>query len=100
MVTQREPVSGAPSLGQALEKMTGWPSPEKIYGELQRLNNNMEFLQPDIHKLANAFDGMSRGDLQNLTAALNKINLGDVMRVLNDFNHTNKLLYEKLWGKS
>ena len=90
---------GTPGLGEMAERFLGWPSPEKVLAELQRLNNNMELIQPDLHKLATAFDGMSRGDLQNLSAALNKVDLGNVMRVLNDFNATSKMIYEKLWPK-
>lgn len=99
MVSQRGQGTGPPGLGEAIEKMTGWPSPEKVLGELQRLNNNIELIQPDLHKLAQTFDSGGRTDLQNLSAALNKVDLGNVMRVLNDFNHTFKMIYEKLWGK-
>ena len=86
-------------MAEALVKMMGLPSPEKILGELQRLNNNLECLQPDLHKLATFFSGGGRDDLQNLTAALNKVDLGNVMRLLNDFNLTVKSIYEKLWPK-
>lgn len=99
MVTGGRQPGAAPGVGEAIEKMLGLPSPDKVLGEMQRLNNNLELLQPDIHKLANAFDGLGRNEISNLSAALNKVDLGNVMRVLNDFNQTSKMVYEKLWGK-
>jgi len=99
MVQPHEPSSGGPGLSEMIQKMTGWPSPEKILSELQRLNNNLECLQPDIHKLAAFLTGSGGADLQNLTAALNKIDMENVIKVINDFNNTTKSISEKLWPK-
>lgn len=99
MVQPGGPGSGGPGVVEMIQKLTGWPSPEKILGELQRLNNNLECLQPDLHKLATFFSGGGRDDLQNLTAALNKVDLGNVIKVINDFNNTAKSISEKLWPK-
>lgn len=80
-----------------MERFLGLPAPEKVLGELQRLNNNLEILQPDIHKLSTALDG--RAEISNLTAALNKVDVGNMLRIVGEFNHLGKQIYEKLWGK-
>jgi len=80
-------------------KMLGLPSPEKILGEMQRLNNNIELIQPDIHSLAKSMEGMSGADLRNLSAALGNLRAGDMMRMLNEFTQMGNQIYEKLWGK-
>ncbi len=84
---------------EALGKMMGLPSPEKVLGELQRLNNNIEIIQPDIHRLAQSLEGISGADIRNLSAALGNIKAGDLMRLLNEFNTLSGQIYEKLWGK-
>lgn len=99
MVTGNEHPGGASQVAETLGRMMGLPSPEKVLGELQRLNNNLELMQPDIHKLAVFLSGSGAHDLQNLTAALNQIKSGDLMRLLGDFNQLGKKIYEKLWGK-
>lgn len=99
MVNQRQVPPGGGAVGDMFERMTGWPSPEKVLSEMQRLNNNMEVIQPDLHKLAQAMDGLNRADIQNLTAVLGQVKMGDTMRVLNEFSALIRLVYEKLWGK-
>jgi len=91
--------AGAAQIAQALGKMFGMPSPEKVLGELQRLNNNIETIQPDIHLLAQALQGMSGADIRNLSATLGNIKAGDLIRLLNEFNTMSGQIYEKLWGK-
>lgn len=91
--------SGQPGVSEMMERFLGLPSPEKVIGELQRLNNNLEILQPDIHKLSLALDGLDKNQIANLTAALNGVNVGNAMRILNEFNHLGKQVYERLWGK-
>ena len=81
------------------EQFLGWPSPEKILAELSRLNTNMEVLQPDLHKLANSIEALTGPDVRNLTAALNKINAGDMLRAINQFNTLSGQISEKLWPK-
>jgi len=88
-----------PGLGKMAEQLLGWPDPQKVLGELQRLNNNMEMMQPDIHRLAQALEGISAPDIRNLSASLSNIKAGDLMRLLNEFNHLVGQIYEKLWGK-
>ena len=90
---------GASQVAEAFGKMMGLPSPEKVLGELQRLNNTIEIIQPDIHLLAQAFQGLSGADIRNLSAALGNIKAGDLMRLLNEFNLLSGQIYEKLWGK-
>jgi len=70
-----------------------------VLGELQRLNNNIEIIQPDIHLLAQALQGLSGADIRNLSATLGNIKAGDLMRLLNEFNLLSGQIYEKLWGK-
>ena len=81
------------------EQLLGWPSPEKVLAELQRLNTNIEVIQPDLHKLANSLDALMGPDIRNLTAALNKINVGDLLRAINEFNTLGSQISKKLWGK-
>jgi len=88
-----------PKVMESLGKLMGLPSPEKVLGELQRLNNNIEIIQPDIHRLAQALEGISGADIRNLSAALGNIKAGDLMRLLNEFNSLGSQIYEKLWGK-
>ena len=93
---------GQPStpLSEAMEKWLGIPAPERVLAELQRLNNNMEIMAPDLHKLANALDKMQGDDIRNLSAALNGIKAGDILRTLNSFTSLMQQIYERLWGKS
>jgi len=90
---------GTSQVAEALGKMMGLPSPEKVLGELQRLNNNIEIIQPDIHRLAQSLEGISGADIRNLSAALSNIKAGDLMRLLNEFNTLASQIFEKLWGK-
>ena len=86
-------------MAEYLGKMLGLPSPEKILEEMQRLNNNIEMIQPDIHRLAKSMEGMSGADLRNLSAALGNLKAGDMMRMLNEFTTLGNQIYDKLWGK-
>ncbi|MBA7606332.1 hypothetical protein ES703_13480 [subsurface metagenome] len=99
MVSGPHPGQPTPGLGKVAEQLFGWPSPEKVLFELQRLNNCMELIQPDLHKLANSLDALTGPDVRNLTAALNKINVGDLLRAVNEFNRIGSQISEKLWGK-
>jgi len=75
------------------------PSPEKLYAELLRLNNNIEQMAPDLHKLAEATQGPMGEDIRALAAALNGAKRGDMMRMLEEFNRVGAQFYERLWGK-
>jgi len=94
----QQPPGTSPAL-EAIGKMMGLPSPEKVLTELQRLNNNIEMIQPDIHRLAKSLEGISGDDIRNLSAALGNIKAADLMRLLNEFNTLSGQIYEKLWGK-
>ncbi|KKN35602.1 hypothetical protein LCGC14_0782120 [marine sediment metagenome] len=59
------------------------PSPDQLLAEIQRLNGNIEKLQPDIHILASSIDGLSPTDLRNLTNALQEPKLAETMKSLN-----------------
>jgi len=86
------PPAGRPDMAEALGKMLGVPSPEKVLGEMQRLNHNLEMLQPDIHLLAQAMQSISGNDIRNLSAALSNMKAGEFINLGNQ-------IYEKLWGK-
>jgi len=88
-----------PGLGEAFEKFLGLPNPGALLAELQRLNSNMEMLQPDLHKLADGLDKMKSDDIRNLSAALNNIKAGDILRTLNSFSILMQQIYDRLWGK-
>jgi len=98
MVGGMEPGSAQQGLGKMAEQLLGWPSPDKVFAELQRLNNNMEMLAPDLRKLAAALDGDRVTDIRNLTSALNAVKVGDMLRILNEFNRLGGQVYERLWG--
>jgi len=99
MVMGNQQPGAGPGLGKMAEQFFGWPSPEKILAELQRLNNNMEAIQPDLRRLAKSMEGMSADDLRNLAAALNGVRVGDLLRIMNEFIHLGNQIYERLWGK-
>ena len=99
MVQPHNTPPGGQQMADYAMKMLGLPSPEKILGEMQRLNNNIELIQPDIHSLAKSMEGMSGADLRNLSAALGNLRAGDMMRMLNEFTQMGNQIYEKLWGK-
>lgn len=94
------PGQPTPGLGEAMEKFLGIPAPGVVLTELQRLNNNIEIMAPDLHKLANALDKINSNDIRNLSASLNGINVGDAMRILNSFTTLMQQIYERLWGKT
>lgn len=71
--------------GSFLEMM-GFPSPDKVFAEMQRLNNNLEKMQPDLHKLAQATDGLSPTELRNLTQVLQSIRTPELLKALNESN--------------
>lgn len=94
------PGQPAPGVGEAMERLLGIPSPERVLVELQRLNNNIEIMAPDLQKLAKALDGLQGDDIRNLSAALNGVKVGDAIRVLNEFSGLARQIYDRLWGKT
>jgi hypothetical protein len=75
------------------------PSPEAMYKEIKRMNDNLERIQPDISKLANGIGTVNPQDLRNLTSAMQGIDASKFLLALNEANGTIKNLYNKLWGK-
>ncbi len=97
------PTSGHDAM-QSLQLLFGslskLPAPDKVFAELQRLNNNMERLQPDLHKLATSLDGFNANDLRTLGLQLQTMEVSKVLLVLNETNANINKLYNRLWGKS
>ena len=94
------PPGGQPGFGQVLDLLRNLPSPDKLYTEILRFNNSMEAMAPDLHKLAQATEGPMGADIRALAAALKGLDVGDLKRLLNEFNQLGGQIYERLWGKS
>ncbi len=92
------PPGATPGLAAILEGFLHMPSPEKLLTEIQRLNNNMEIVAPDLHKLAAALEGDKIADIKGLTDVLSKLDIGDLKRMLNEAIHLGGQVYERLWG--
>ncbi len=80
-----------PSASQMLQAVLGLPSPDKLYTELRRFNDNLERLAPDIRKVADSVEGLTADDVRNLTNALQAANLPAVATMLSHF-------YNRIWG--
>lgn len=96
------PNHGAPppgSLAEMFQRMTGWPSPDKLFAELQRLNNNMERLEPDLAKIAKSTDGLNPSEIRLLTQVLQGMNTSQMISTLKDVRDTIEKLIGKLWGR-
>ncbi len=93
--------------GGLMEQMTGLPSPEKVLAEirdfkaqLERLNGNIEKLQPDMHKLASAIEGLNAGDVRRLTDTLQAAKLGESIKAVGEVSKVIKRFGDKLLGPS
>ncbi len=82
------------SLTKFFQLVSKLPSPDKLLHELQRLNDNMERLQPDLSKMAN----LNLSDIRNLASAIQGIDIPKMMLSLNEATSIMKGLYTKLWG--
>jgi len=82
-----------------MEFFSHLPSPEALFKELQRLNDNLERLQPDISKMANSLNNLNGQDIRNLTTTLQSMKISEMMLVANQLNGTMTKLYDQLWGK-
>jgi len=82
-----------------LEVLGKLPSPDKVFAELQRLNNNLEKMQPDLTKIGKAVDGLYLQDIRNLALTLQGMKISEMLLALNEANSTIKNLYDKLWSK-
>ena len=80
MVGGGPPAGATPGLGAVLEAFLHMPSPEKLLAELQRLNNNMEIVAPDLHKLVAALEGDKLADM------------------INEVTRLGGQIYERIWG--
>ncbi len=89
---------GRPGIGEMVEAFLGFPSPEKILAELQRLNSNLEMIAPDLRKLATALEADKMADIRNLTEVLKKLDVGDLKRMINEVSRLGGQIYERLWG--
>lgn len=63
----------------------GFPPPQQVITELQRLNANLEAIRPDIHILALA---AQTGELKDFAAAIK------------EGSSSADKIYERLWGTS
>jgi hypothetical protein len=75
------------------------PAPEKVFQEIQRLNNNLERLAPDLDKLSRVLDGINGSDLRQLSIQMGNLRINEMLLALGDTNSTIKNLYDRLWGK-
>ena len=98
-------VSGPGNKG-APPNVLGWldvlgklPSPDKVFVEFQRLNHNLEKMQPDLTKIGKAVDGLYFQDIRNLTQVLQGMKISEMLLALNEANSIIKNLYDRLWAK-
>ena len=94
--TGKQAIEAASALFSTLGKL---PAPEKVLFEIQRLNNNMERIMPDLSKMTHALEGVTGQDIRSLSMAIQGIKVSEVLLVMNDVNSTINKLYERLWGK-
>lgn len=88
-----------------METLMNLPDPNKLFGELQRLNGNMEKfqctmekMQPDLHKLASSIDGLNAGDIRSLTQALHDSKFGETVKGISEASKALKRFADKLMG--
>lgn len=106
MVNPTQTPSGQNIIKQGLDMLANLPSPEKLFGELQRLNSNIERMQLDkmlaeFQRLNNNLDKLQLypQDIRALAQVLQNMKVSELLLLLSDTNSTFKKLYEKLWGK-
>ena len=88
--------AATPNLWEMLGQI-GFPPPQQLLQEMQRFNANLERLGPDVHKLADASQAISR-----LASAVEGIKPGEIQRLtqaLEEASHTGERLQQRLWGK-
>lgn len=106
MVNPSQNPPGQNILKQGLDLLSNLPSPDKLFGELQRLNGNMERMQTEkllveLQRLNNNLDKLQLypQDIRALSQVLQNMKVSEMLLLLSDTNSTFKKLYEKLWGK-
>ena len=88
--------TGTPTLWDMLGQI-GFPQPQQLLQEMQRFNANLERLGPDVHKLADASQAVSR-----LASAVEGVSPADIQRLtqaLEEASRTGERLQQRLWGK-
>lgn len=88
--------TGGPNLWDMLGQL-GFPPPQQLLQEMQRFNANLERLGPDVHKLADASQAVSR-----LASAVEGIKPEEIQRLtqaLEEASRTGEKLQQRLWGK-
>ena len=74
----------------------GLPSPLVIIQELQRLNNNLEAMQPDMHTIA-----QGTASIQSLAQSMENFNPQEVNRLVSALDRASasgEQLYQQMWG--
>lgn len=74
----------------------GFPAPQAAMAEVQRLNNLLEMLAPDIHKIAGGIDSM-----QLMAQGLDKLDpeqIQQLIAAMNGASATGDKFFEQLWG--
>lgn len=94
-----DPRTPGAGLSDWFTQLARLPSPEKLFTELQRLNNNLEKMQPDMDKIAKAVDGLYLNDIRLLTQTLQGMKINEMLLALSQTNTNINRLTEHLWPK-
>ena len=89
--------TATPNLWDMLGQI-GFPPPQQLLQEIQRFNANLERIAPDVHKLAEASESISR-----LATAVEGIKPADIQRLtksLEEASRTGDELHQRLWGRA
>lgn len=74
----------------------GFPAPQAAMAEVQRLNNLLEMLAPDLHLIAQGV-----GSMQLMAEGLEKLDpeqIQQLIAAMNAAGATGDKFYEQLWG--
>jgi uncharacterized protein VirK/YbjX len=82
-----------------LQTLAKLPSPDKVFAELQRLNNNLERIQLDkVLAELQRLNGTIAA-VQSLPQTVQSLRVPELLRALNETNDTLKKFYDKIWGR-
>jgi ABC-type transporter Mla subunit MlaD len=84
-----------PNLWDMLQQI-GFPPPQQLLQEMQRFNVNLERLGPDVHKLADASQAISR--LATAVEGVNPADIQQLTQALEEASRTGEKLQQRLWG--